>query len=715
MGYPLACEGVLVQVATNDVGGDVNSLDWSPNDTFISTASAYAAAKDQLNILKFRTNSIPVTNSVDLDLNVDAICTRWHGQQYYLAVGHDSSLTGADMRVYAVNSADARFTSTNFIELGTAAQALAWRSNENEFAVGTDDSAAEIRRYTYSPGSVTALTSLNMSGSRDVQSNALEWAQNGSNLAVGLEIDADEVEVYGLGGGVLTKKAGESFLSSAGLAVAWHPSNRYVAVGLNGVSMSETIRIFKFTPTNNAFTHLTTANVGEGDTVFSVDWSPVGNLLAVGLVSGAHTEIRELRFDLQTETMELLGETHSGANVLAVRWSRSGRYLAAGGVAGGVGVYRVSQADLGVTKTGTPLVVSPGNQVSYTMVVTNSGPDAVSPVTLTDTLDTNTTFFSAFSPSGTCFHATGTVVCIFSNYYVGRSDTVTVVATVNAAARGAITNLVRVKGAVADLNEANNTNGFIIQIDRDADGISDVLDNCVDSSNPGQENGDGDSRGDACDNCPTNSNSSQVDFDNDGLGDVCDNCPSDPFPSADGDNDGFGDACDNCPGTANPSQSDLDNDTFGDACDSCPTNFNSGADFDSDNIDNACDPDIDGDQLPNDWETLYGFPPSDPIFLDTFLDPDGDGFLNIDEYISGTNPTNGLSYLAATAITVPPIRVFFPSMTGRLYTLEASTDLVAGVWLPIVTNAAGSNVESSVTDPGGGSERRYRVKARLDP
>jgi hypothetical protein len=37
--------------------------------------------------------------------------------------------------------------------------------------------------------------------------------------------------------------------------------------------------------------------------------------------------------------------------------------------------------------------------------------------------------------------------------------------------------------------------------DRDADGISDGLDNCSDVSNPGQRDDDGDGVGNACDQC----------------------------------------------------------------------------------------------------------------------------------------------------------------------------------------------------------------------
>ncbi len=81
--------------------------------------------------------------------------------------------------------------------------------------------------------------------------------------------------------------------------------------------------------------------------------------------------------------------------------------------------------------------------------------------------------------------------------------------------------------------------------DADADGICGDVDNCLEISNPLQENDDTDTYGNACDNCAFVSNPSQFDVDI----------------------DGHGDACDNCPATPNVSQADLDGDLEGDRCD----------------------------------------------------------------------------------------------------------------------------------------------------
>ena len=81
---------------------------------------------------------------------------------------------------------------------------------------------------------------------------------------------------------------------------------------------------------------------------------------------------------------------------------------------------------------------------------------------------------------------------------------------------------------------ASQTNPYYLQADADADGIPDILDNCVSTSNRDQVDVNANGRGDACDdfdrdgiinqqdNCPNNPNKGQGDVDADGIGDICD-------------------------------------------------------------------------------------------------------------------------------------------------------------------------------------------------
>jgi hypothetical protein len=131
----------------------------------------------------------------------------------------------------------------------------------------------------------------------------------------------------------------------------------------------------------------------------------------------------------------------------------------------------------------------------------------------------------------------------------------------------------------------------VCDLDDDADGMCDYIDNCPGLHNPGQEDVDDDGIGDLCDNCPVNYNPDQTDLDDDGIGEDCDNCPNvHNADQNDSDSDGYGDLCDYCPDVPNVGQEDTDGDGLGDLCDNCPAIANSDqSDADQDDVGNVCD------------------------------------------------------------------------------------------------------------------------------
>lgn len=81
-------------------------------------------------------------------------------------------------------------------------------------------------------------------------------------------------------------------------------------------------------------------------------------------------------------------------------------------------------AELTVDKTG-PGVVVEGEEVTYTIVVSNTGAEAATAVTLTDDIPAGATFVSAENPDDTCTQAAGTVTCELGSIDPGESETVT--------------------------------------------------------------------------------------------------------------------------------------------------------------------------------------------------------------------------------------------------------------------------------------------------
>ncbi len=203
--------------------------------------------------------------------------------------------------------------------------------------------------------------------------------------------------------------------------------------------------------------------------------------------------------------------------------------------------------------------------------------------------------------------------------------------------------------------------GDLCDDDRDGDGVDNNEDNCVEISNPGQEDGDNDDIGDLCDqddgvdpardNCLDHFNPDQLDTDGDGFGDVCDrdrdndevgnevggyqdNCLLVPnFDQRDTDRDGFGDAC----------STDDDGDGILDAIDNCQFFVNNDqADQDLDNIGDVCDTDIDGDGFRNDQDFCPQVPNGDMCRAPNGRDADRDGVDDgVDNCSVNGNPGQG--------------------------------------------------------------------------
>ena len=70
----------------------------------------------------------------------------------------------------------------------------------------------------------------------------------------------------------------------------------------------------------------------------------------------------------------------------------------------------------------------------------------------------------------------------------------------------------------------NTVEPVIAYVDNDGDGVNDVYDNCLGSSNPGQVDTDHDGLGNACDTTPYGDG--YLDTDQDGISDLSDNCPA---------------------------------------------------------------------------------------------------------------------------------------------------------------------------------------------
>ena len=131
--------------------------------------------------------------------------------------------------------------------------------------------------------------------------------------------------------------------------------------------------------------------------------------------------------------------------------------------------------DVGVTKTGPPSAVA-GNNISYSITVTNNGPSPSANTQLTDALAAGSTFVSLTpnsGPSSICSTpsagANGTVTCTWSSLANGATATFTLVVKTSSSATGSVSNTANVTTSTIDTNNGNNTSTTTATLSASAD------------------------------------------------------------------------------------------------------------------------------------------------------------------------------------------------------------------------------------------------------
>src|SRR5436190_7249282 len=123
----------------------------------------------------------------------------------------------------------------------------------------------------------------------------------------------------------------------------------------------------------------------------------------------------------------------------------------------------VASADLSISKVDTPDPVNAGDSLTYTITVTNNGPDAAANASWNDTLPGGTTFASLASPGGWGCVApdpgdTGTVSCSNPSFAVGSAVfTLTVMVSSGLPPNTILSNTATVTSSTPDGNSGNES------------------------------------------------------------------------------------------------------------------------------------------------------------------------------------------------------------------------------------------------------------------
>lgn len=125
--------------------------------------------------------------------------------------------------------------------------------------------------------------------------------------------------------------------------------------------------------------------------------------------------------------------------------------------------------------------------------------------------------------------------------------------------------------------------------------------------------------------------------------------------------------------------------------------------------------DSDADGLPDVWESAMGFGTNNPA--DGLADTDGDGMVNWQEFVAGTDPTNALSFLAVSVnLATNGAVIRFGAVSNKTYAIEYRDGLSFGAWTNLADLPARPlNRVEILTDPGFVTNRFYHVKTPARP
>ena len=126
-------------------------------------------------------------------------------------------------------------------------------------------------------------------------------------------------------------------------------------------------------------------------------------------------------------------------------------------------------------------------------------------------------------------------------------------------------------------------------------------------------------------------------------------------------------------------------------------------------------PDTDADGLPDAWEAAHGLDTNN--LEDATLDLDADGVTNLDEYRSGTNPTNTSSALKLRqSHTNATVLLGFDAESNKTYTVQRREAFDSSEWSKLIDVVGRTNRQAeTVIDPIGTTNRFYRVVTPRQP
>ncbi len=162
---------------------------------------------------------------------------------------------------------------------------------------------------------------------------------------------------------------------------------------------------------------------------------------------------------LFNDTNAIPSATNTSVTLTNLQPAQSGRYSVhisndVGAVTSSPAILTVRPiADLRLGQVASTNRVATGNNATFTINVTNTGPSTAAGVSVVSRLSSRSTFVSAASPQGSCTHLDGIVTCNVNNLAVNERATITLVARI-----GQGTNITVTSASSTDIDPSPTNN-----------------------------------------------------------------------------------------------------------------------------------------------------------------------------------------------------------------------------------------------------------------
>lgn len=270
-----------------------------------------------------------------------------------------SKIEGLPVGLHAIGDP---ITSIDFVN------SVAWCSSCEFLAAGTDDGAGSgtVSVFSFDPQNPDAGLTFVTSIDQNPAVNAVAWCPNCDFLAAGGVAGANRVgpglvQVYSFDGSQLVTAGDPVFTSAHISALKWCGNCQFLAVAGDDDGGFLSIYGFDTSVPGDGLTELSTVDFGGGTNVYSLDWCPDCNYVAIGgFFDGEGLQIYSFDPLNPIDSLVLVTEALVDITVTAISWCDCNYLAVAMDNAGteSLQIYSFNQQNQTLTPVGNPIEVA---------------------------------------------------------------------------------------------------------------------------------------------------------------------------------------------------------------------------------------------------------------------------------------------------------------------------------------------------------------------